>query len=74
MVHHMVKIGEEAGTTEEMLTKLADYYDEEVELAVQSLMAAMEPLIIVILAGVVGVLVMSVILPMLSMYDTLNAM
>ena len=51
-----------------------DYYDEEVELAVQSLMAAMEPLIIVILAGVVGVLVMSVILPMLSMYDTLNAM
>ena len=70
----MVKIGEEAGTTEEMLTKLADYYDEEVELAVQSLMAAMEPLIIVILAGVVGVLVMSVILPMLSMYDTLNAM
>ena len=74
MVCHMVKIGEEAGTTEEMLTKLADYYDEEVELAVQSLMAAMEPLIIVILAGVVGVLVMSVILPMLSMYDTLNAM
>lgn len=74
MVHHMVKIGEEAGTTEEMLNKLADYYDEEVELAVQSLMAAMEPLIIVILAGVVGVLVMSVILPMLSMYDTLNAM
>ncbi len=74
MVHHMIKIGEEAGTTEEMLTKLADYFDEEVELAVQSLMAAMEPLIIVLLAGVVGILVISVILPMLSMYDTLNAM
>lgn len=74
MVHHMVKIGEEAGTTEEMLTKLADYFDEEVELAVQSLMAAMEPLIIVLLAGVVGVLVISVILPMMSIYDTLNAM
>lgn len=74
MVHHMIKIGEEAGSTEEMLTKLADYYDEEVELAVQSLMAAIEPIIIVVLALIVGVLVMSVILPMLSMYDTLNTL
>lgn len=74
MVCHMIKIGEEAGTTEEMLTKLADYYDEEVELAVQSLMAAMEPLIIVVMAGIVGLLVMSIILPMLSMYDAVNAM
>lgn len=74
MVHHMIKIGEEAGTTEEMLTKLADYYDEEVELAVQALMAAMEPLIIVVLAVVVGVLVLSILLPMMSMYNTLNAM
>lgn len=74
MVHHMMKIGEEAGNTEEMLTKLADYYDEEVELAVQSLMAAMEPLIIIVLALIVGVLVMSVILPMMSLYDTLNSL
>lgn len=74
MVHHMMKIGEEAGTTEEMLVKLADYYDEEVELAVQSLMAAIEPLIIVILALIVGVLVLSVILPMMSMYDALNSL
>mgnify|MGYP003306021006 CR=1 FL=1 len=74
MVHHMVKIGEEAGTTEEMLTKLADYFDEEVELAVQSLMAAMEPLIIVVLAAVVGVLVISILLPMMSMYDSVNAL
>ena len=74
MVHHMMKIGEEAGTTEEMLGKLADYYDEEVELAVQSLMAAIEPLIIVFLALIVGVLVLSVILPMMSMYDALNSL
>ena len=74
MVHHMMKIGEEAGTTEEMLVKLADYYDEEVELAVQSLMAAIEPLIIVILALIVGVLVLAVILPMMSMYDALNSL
>lgn len=74
MVHHMMKIGEEAGNTEEMLEKLAQYYDEEVELAVQSLMAAMEPLVIVVLALVVGVLVLSVILPMMSLYDTLNSL
>lgn len=74
MVHHMMKIGEEAGNTEEMLTKLSQYYDEEVEIAVQSLMAAMEPLVIIVLALVVGVLVMSVILPMMSLYDTLNSL
>ena len=74
MVHHMMKIGEEAGTTEEMLTKLADYYDEEVELAVQALMAAIEPLVIIVLALVVGFLVLSVILPMMSMYDALNTL
>ncbi|MCI6811193.1 MAG: type II secretion system F family protein [Lachnospiraceae bacterium] len=72
MVIHMIKVGEEAGTTEEMLTKLADYYDEEVELAVQSLMAAMEPLIIVVLAGVVFILVASVIFPMANLYTTLD--
>ncbi|MBR5596418.1 MAG: type II secretion system F family protein [Lachnospiraceae bacterium] len=74
MVHHMMKIGEEAGTTEEMLTKLADYYDEEVELAVQALMAAIEPLVIIVLALIVGFLVLSVILPMMSMYDALNTL
>ncbi|MCI9374538.1 MAG: type II secretion system F family protein, partial [Lachnospiraceae bacterium] len=54
MVYYMVRIGEEAGSTEEMLNKLADYYEEEVELAVQSLMAAMEPMIIIVLAVVVA--------------------
>lgn len=57
MVYHMIHIGEEAGSTEEMLNKLADYYEEEVEMAVQSLMAAMEPMIIVVLACIVGVLI-----------------
>lgn len=72
MVYHMVRIGEEAGNTEEMLTKLADYYDEEVEMAVQSLMAAMEPMIIVVMAGVVGVLIGACMAPMLSMYQALD--
>lgn len=72
MVYHMLHIGEEAGSTEEMLDRLADYYEEEVELAVQSLMAAMEPMIIIVLAGVVGVLLGAVMAPMATMYSALD--
>lgn len=74
MVYHMVKIGEEAGNTEEMLEKLADYYDEEVEMAVQSLLAVMEPLIIIVLAAVVIPLVGACLAPMMTMYEALNNM
>ena len=72
MVVHMVKIGEETGDMEAMLEKMADYYDEEVELATQSLMAALEPMIILILAIIVGVLVGAVVSPMLSLYQGLE--
>ncbi len=72
MVYHMVRIGEEAGSTEEMLNKLADYYEEEVEMAVQSLMAAMEPMIIIVLACIVGVLIGAVMAPMVNMYAALD--
>ena len=74
MVYHMIHIGEEAGSTEEMLNKLADYYEEEVEMAVQSLMAAMEPMIIIVLAGIVGILLAAVMLPMVNMYSALDNM
>lgn len=74
MVYHMVRIGEESGNTEEMLTKLADYYDEEVEMAVQSLMAAMEPMIILVLAGIVGIMIVACIAPMFKMYSALDTL
>ncbi|MCR4896755.1 MAG: type II secretion system F family protein [Lachnospiraceae bacterium] len=72
MVYYMVRIGEETGNTEDMLDKLADYYEEEVEMAVASLMAAMEPMIIIVLAGVVGVLIGACMAPMLKMYQDLG--
>lgn len=72
MVYHMIHIGEEAGSTEEMLNKLADYYEEEVEMAVQSLMAAMEPMIIIVLACIVGILIAAVMAPMVEMYSALD--
>ena len=55
MVYYMTRIGEETGNNEEMLDKLADYYEDEVEMAVAGLMSAMEPAIIIVLAGIVGV-------------------
>ncbi len=72
MVYHMTRIGEESGDIEGLLEKLADYYEEEVEMATASLMAAMEPLIIVVLAGIVGVLIGSVMAPMAQMYTGLD--
>lgn len=72
MICQMTKIGEETGNIEEMLDKCAEYYDEEVELATQALTAALEPLIIVVLAGIVGVIVIAVMQPMFSMYSGID--
>ena len=72
MVCHMTGIGEETGNIEDMLEKLADYYDEEVEMTTQSVLAAMEPLIIVFMALVVGTLVIAVVSPIGAMYNGLD--
>ncbi len=72
MVGHMTKIGEETGEVEEMLNKLADYYDEEVEMATQTVLAALEPMIILVLAGIVVVLIGAVMAPMLAMYNGMD--
>lgn len=72
MVHHMVRIGEETGNIESMLDTLADYYEEEVEVATQSLMAALEPLMIIGLAAVCMVIIGAVMAPMASMYTGLD--
>lgn len=72
MVCHMAKIGEETGNIDEMLVKVADYYEEEVEAATEVFMAIMEPGIIIILSIVVGLLVMSIMQPMMSMYGGID--
>ena len=74
MVYHMTRIGEETGNIEEMLDTLADYYDEEVEAATQALMAALEPMIIIFLAGICGVIIGAVIAPMGAMYSGLDSL
>ncbi len=72
MVVHMTKIGEETGDMDSMLTKMADYYDEEVENATQNLLSVMEPAIILVIAVFVGILVGACVMPMLSLYKGLD--
>lgn len=69
MLHHMLKIGEDTGTTEQMLDKVAEYYEGEVEEATKNLTTAMEPLIIIVLAVLVGGVVGAIVMPMLGIYQ-----
>lgn len=71
MVIHMTSIGEETGNLEEMLGNVANYYDEEVEITSQQITSLMEPLIIVVMALIVGVLVLSIYGPMQVLYSDL---
>ncbi|MBR6896704.1 MAG: type II secretion system F family protein [Lachnospiraceae bacterium] len=72
LICHMVRIGEETGNVEEMLDKSATYFEEEVEIATQSLLTAMEPMFILLLAGIVMVLIGACLAPMMTMYDALD--
>ena len=72
MLPQMTKIGEETGNIEDMMDKVADYYEMEVNDATDALTAAMEPLI-VIMGVVVGGIVMAIYSPMLSMYDAIDS-
>ncbi|MDA3845180.1 MAG: type II secretion system F family protein [Vallitaleaceae bacterium] len=72
MITHMVRIGENTGQLEPILNKVADFYDSEVETAVSQLTTMLEPLIIVVLALVVGTVVIAIIQPMFQMYQGLG--
>ena len=73
MVYHMIEIGEENVNMEDMLDKIAEYYDEEVEMATQSLLAVMEPMIIIVMAVIVVPIVLAIMMPMYSLYDSIGA-
>lgn len=72
MVVSMVAIGEETGALDDMLGKVGDFYDREVDEAVESLTAAIEPLMIVFLGGIVGTIVAGMFLPMFSIIGQLS--
>jgi len=70
MVISMIAVGEQTGGLDEMLTKIADFYDEEVDVAVGSLLSLMEPIMIVVLGVIVGGMVVAMYLPI---FDMMNA-
>ena len=72
LVHHMVGVGEETGGLEQTLGKVADFYEDEVEAAVKSLTSVLEPIMIIVIGGIVGFVVISMYLPMFKVYDTIN--
>ncbi|WP_426449719.1 type II secretion system F family protein [Paenibacillus sp. S-38] len=72
MVTQMIAIGEETGALDQMLEKVADFYEMEVENTVDRLKSLIEPLLLVFLAGVVGTIVAAIMLPMFSMYSNIG--
>lgn len=72
MVTQMLEVGEETGQITDMLDKVADYYEKEVETATDSLTSAMEPLLVVLLGAVIGTMVICLYLPMFSIYQHIH--
>ena len=72
MFTSMFRIGEETGELSEMVNKLADFYEDEVSESVKALTSIMEPLMIVLVAGVVAVMLVAMYLPMFFMFETIQ--
>ena len=72
MVGHMVAVGEETGQLDQMLSKIADFYEAEVDAKVKALTALIEPLMIVFVGGAVGFIVISMYMPMITVYNNIR--
>jgi type IV pilus assembly protein PilC len=72
MVVQMINVGEQTGGLDEMLTKIADFYDEEVDAAVSALLSALEPIMIVVLGVVVGGMIVAMYLPIFDMISAVQ--
>jgi type IV pilus assembly protein PilC len=72
MVSHMVSVGEDSGQLQTMLEKIADFYDAEVDAKVKALTSLIEPVMIMVVGGVVGFIVISMYLPIFSLYDNIR--
>ncbi len=72
IVVNMIDVGEETGDLDSMLMKIADNYDEEVDVAVSSLVSLLEPLMVIVLGGIVGTIVVAMFMPMISMIEGLS--
>jgi len=73
MMVQMVRVGETTGQLDEMLGKVADFYESELAMFVDRLKQLMEPLLTALLAGVVGIIVLAALLPMFSLYQGMSS-
>jgi type IV pilus assembly protein PilC len=72
MVVHMIGVGEETGALDTMLTKIADFYEDEVSAAIKALTSILEPLMIIIVGAMVGFIVISMYMPLFKVYDAIK--
>ncbi len=72
MVTQMIGVGEETGALETMMSKVADFYEEQVDAAVKALTSILEPVMIVVVGGIVGFIVIAMYLPMFKVYDSIK--
>jgi type IV pilus assembly protein PilC len=72
MVVQMVAVGEETGALDSMLSKIADFYEDEVEAAVKALTSILEPIMIIFVGGIVGFVVIAMYLPLFKVYDQIK--
>jgi type IV pilus assembly protein PilC len=72
MVAHMVGVGEETGAVDAMLSKIADFYEDQVAAAVKALTSILEPVMIMFVGGIVGVIVISMYLPLFNVYNSIH--
>lgn len=72
MVTHMVGVGEETGALDAMLSKVADFYEDQVEAAVKTLTSILEPIMIIVIGSMVGFIVISMYLPLFKVYDAVK--
>ncbi|MEV4639247.1 type II secretion system F family protein [Actinoplanes sp. NPDC049548] len=73
MVTQMIEVGEESGQISQMLDKVADFYDREVDSAAESLTASIEPIMVLVMGGVVGGMVICLYLPMFTIYQNIQS-
>lgn len=72
MLYNMIKIGEDSGTISDILNKTADFYDDELETALQNATAILEPVLIIIMGVIIGFIIVSMVMPMFKMYNTIK--
>ena len=72
MVVQMIAVGEDTGALDSMLGKIADFYDQEVEATTESLMALLEPIMILVLGGIVGAMIIAMYMPIFKIFELIQ--